>query len=399
VRAGTAFANAFLVAFLLDAALTVLDGVTSLFGSAPLTGPRNAVASIVFWCAPLVLVLALFSSRLPKRALLPLALGTWWLNLGALPLGPMLHGPLLQDVGLGSLQASLALPALVWIRRSSGGAAWLFREAFLPPVKPRRRAVLVLILLGLPMLGALLLAVVAVLSIERATGGFVRFASSGLTLDERHYRREGREVLLIGMSHVGRRGVYDGLLRQADRTPTVVLEEGVTDTKGLLPRVDHLAPVAVELGLDLQPRAAEMIGAPTAEDAVAAIEIEHADLDVSTFRPSTLEFLGPSLRLMADPRDAIALRALQDLMAAPEWRSIYAGVMEDLLTKRNDLLLDHIDTALAHYERVVVPWGVLHLPGIEAGLLARRFELASRAPRSFLPYRELARVVTRMDEP
>ena len=400
MKAALAFVNVFLAAFGLDVALTLLDGAMKLAGGAPVGAPRAVVAGLVFWGAFPLLLLALFSSRLPKRVLLPLALGTLWLNLGALPLGPTLHGPLQLDIGLGLLQALFALPALHWIRRRSRGARWWFSEGLLPTPRPSRCWAVALAVLGIPIGLAALAGGCAVYVADRATGGFIGFGASGLTLDERHYRRGDAEVLLIGMSHVGKKGVYEALLRQADRTPTVVLEEGVTDEQGLLPREPHLEPLALELGLDLQPRAAAMIGGSAdgeAED--GALQIEHADVDLSVFRPSTLEFLRLGLRLTAAPSDAAARRALQALVEGPDARDVYAGLIEDVIELRNRHLLERIDEALERHPRVIVPWGALHLAGVEAGLFERGFELASSEPRSFLPYGALARALSRAAAP
>jgi hypothetical protein len=401
VKAVLAFVNGFLAAFGLDVALTVLDGVLKLAGAAPLGATRAFLAGLVFWCAPVLLLLALLSSRLPKRTLLPLALGTLWVNLGALPLGPALAGPLQLDVGLGLVQGLFALPALLWIRRRSGGTSWWLSERWLPAARPRRRWAVALAVLAVPLGLALLAAGCAVVVADRATGGFIGFGASGLTLDERHYRRDDSEVRLIGMSHVGRKGVYGALLAQADRTPTIVLEEGVTDEQGLLPREPHLEPLALELGLDLQPSAAEMTGAAAddGDEADDALQIEHADVDLGTFRPSTIEFLRLGLRLTADPADAEVRSELQGLVGGPDAREVYAGLIEDVIELRNRHLLERIDAALERAPRVIVPWGALHLAGIEAGLLARGFTLAASEPRSFLPYGALGRVLTRTAGP
>ena len=401
MKAALAFVNGFLAAFGLDVALTLLDGALKLAGAASLGAPRAVVAGLVFWCALPLLLLALLSSRLPKRALLPLGLGTLWVNLGALPLGPALHGPLQLDIGLGLVQGLFALPALRWVRRQSGGTAWWFSERLLPAPRPRRRGAVALALLAVPIALGALAAGCTLYVADRATGGFIGFGASGLTLDERHYRRGDSEVRLIGMSHVGKKGVYEDLLRQADRTRTVVLEEGVTDAQGLLPREPHLEPLALELGLDLQPRAAEMIGGPAdGEDGEdGALVIEHADLDLSAFRPSTIEFLRLGLRLTAVPADDEARRALQELLGGPDAREVYAGLIEDVIHLRNRHLLERIDEALARHARVIVPWGALHLAGVEAGLYERGFELASSQPRSFLPYGALARALTRTAAP
>ena len=164
-----AFANAFLCAFLLDCALTVVDGLTSALGATPLRGARDVIAGFVFWGALLLALVATFASRLPRLRLLLLAAGTWWVNLDAPPLGPLLPGPV-RDVVLGLVQAALAAPALHWIRRESGGSAWLFRERFLPPARPGRRRALALALVAAPLVLALGAAGCAVYVVECQIG-------------------------------------------------------------------------------------------------------------------------------------------------------------------------------------------------------------------------------------
>lgn len=393
-----AFANAFLCAFGLDCALTVVDGVTRLLGAAPLVEARNLVAWTVFWAAPLLALVALFSLRLPRGPLLLLAFGTGWMNLGAPPLAGWLEGALATDLALGLVQAALAWPALRWIRRHSEGSAWLLRERFLPAARPRRRGRLAIAVAAVPLALLLGAAGCAVLVAERATGGFIGFGLAGVSFDERRYTRGDREVVLVGMSHVGRRGVYDALLHQADGTPTVVLAEGVTDRHGLLPREQPLEPFAADLGLDLQPDAEAMTEAAAGDGDAGddAVEIEHADVDVSAFRPSTLEFLRLAFRLTAEPGNREARAAIEALLGGPDAAAVYRGLVADVLDERNAHVLARIDGALERRPRVVVPWGALHLAGIEAGLLERGFALASSEPRSFLPYRALAKALRRM---
>jgi hypothetical protein len=397
VTFSAAFANAFLCAFLLDCALTVADGLTSALGATPLRGARDVIAGFVFWGALLLALVATFASRLPRLRLLLLAAGTWWVNLDAPPLGPLLPGPV-RDVVLGLVQAALAAPALHWIRRESGGSAWLFRERFLPPARPGRRRALALALVAAPLVLALGAAGCAVYVAERATGGFVGFGAGGISFDERRYTQGDREVVLVGMSHIGRKGVYDALLHPADGTPTLVLAEGVTDVQGLLPSLwQDLDPLAEDLGLALQPNVEDMIGeAPGAQEALdELVEVEHADLDLSAFRPTTVEILRLVFRILAEPGDGEARAELEALLAQPDGPDAWRDFLDDVLEKRNAHVLERIDEALERRPRVVVPWGALHLPGIEAGLYERGFELASSEPRSFLPYRALIGLVAR----
>jgi hypothetical protein len=255
------------------------------------------------------------------------------------------------------------------------------------------------VLLAAPLVVVLGAAGCAVYVAERATGGFVGFGADGIRFDERRYTRGDREVVLVGLSHVGRKGVYDALLRPTDDTPTVVLAEGVTDTQGLLPRRSMgLDPLAEDLGLAMQPEVEAMIGPPPGEAGAAPsdlVEVEHADLDVSAFRPTTVEILRLAFRIVAEPGDEEARTELEALLQRPDAANAWRDFLDDVLEKRNAHVLERVDEALERRARVVVPWGALHLTGIEAGLLERGFVLASSEPRSFLPYRAVIALLAR----
>ena len=397
MSAALALANLFVAAYLLDGGLSLLDGALHFVGLAGLHAAREWVAAVVFYAAPVLLLVSLVSSQLPARLLAPLALGVLWLNLGALPVAGWLPANL-RDVALSGVQLALAAPTLLWLR-SRG--AWRFEARILPPPRPRRALLAAgLLALGLPVLAAGLLLAGGIVLTERATAGFVSFGWSGVRFDERHYAHGDREVQLVGMGHIGRRGVYDALLARPDDKPTVILAEGVTDEHRLLPSAGHQQAMALALGLDAQPPPEEMIGTDDADDSVpaAAPAIENADLDVSAFRPSTLDFLRLAFRIDADPSDRAARRRLEALVRRGDAHALYRSIAEDVLDKRNQHLLERIDAALPRYARVVVPWGVLHLADIEAGLFERGFELTSRETRSFLSYAALLQLVARMQE-
>ena len=64
---------------------------------------------------------------------------------------------------------------------------------------------------------------------------------------------------------------------------------------------------------------------------------------------------------------------------ADEEPEIWNSLMEDILVRRNEHLIAAIDSNLAAYQRIVIPWGALHLPTIEAAIGERGFEQVSSA--------------------
>jgi uncharacterized protein YbaP (TraB family) len=50
----------------------------------------------------------------------------------------------------------------------------------------------------------------------------------------------------------------------------------------------------------------------------------------------------------------------------------------DVVDRRNEHLVGEIERALGEYDRVVVPWGALHLPGVEQTVLSWGYAETSR---------------------
>ncbi len=61
-------------------------------------------------------------------------------------------------------------------------------------------------------------------------------------------------------------------------------------------------------------------------------------------------------------------------------------VMKDILDARNERLTAEIDDSLKSYRRVIVPWGALHLKGVEAWLREREFEQSGEVERKAMSF-------------
>ena len=113
-----------------------------------------------------------------------------------------------------------------------------------------------------------------------------------------------------------------------------------------------------------------------------------ADVDVSTFSPDTISFLDTAAQIWnADDVLAALLEASSDpALADPE---LLENLQLELLDDRNTQLVVHIFDAIEEYQRVVVPWGALHLPAIEAAVIERGYTLASSGRHSLISWSAL----------
>ena len=252
-------------------------------------------------------------------------------------------------------------------------------------------------LASVPVALAMLSLFAADAKMSHSTAGFARLAPKGLYMVERVYRRGDQTVRLARMIHVGDKEYYDDVAGSVVPGRTIVLAEGVTDDKGKLrDKVDY-GKVANLLGLTsqhelqfagrfideeafeaslLRPREEKGKGKPGPAD------ILRADVDVSAFRPETILFLnaiGEHLKENASPVEGImSLNAWAEKNVTPP---MYEVIMDDILHRRNKVLLGHMDKALQRYDTVVVPWGALHMKEIEAEVLKRGFVLQEERKR------------------
>jgi hypothetical protein len=233
--------------------------------------------------------------------------------------------------------------------------------------------------------------VLLVTSIEVGTHGFVAFDRAGVSLDDRSYARGDREVRLVGMMHVGEEASYREVVTSFSVPSTVVLEEGVTDRSGLLEAPLSYDGVAGVLGLAPQDDLSTYLNDPETEQAPEWPVLRHADLDLADFDPETVAWLGRAQAVWDAEGLGQALR--EALRASSERPEVLAAVQRDVFERRNEHLLAELDAALVEYERVVIPWGALHLPALEAGLIERGFRPSASQRRRLLSWRTVGRAL------
>jgi hypothetical protein len=394
------FANLFLILFFADGFLSLLDELASLLAPVvPLTLFRMQVANSVMVLAVILYLCLGIDRRLPKRLFLPLIAFLFAVPLMAW-IFPVLGSSHLYAVVMSAIQ--VGVPPLLIARYRDGKdpgvtlPSWRFEGPFFSAKNTLIFAGVSVIVL--PVVAAALTLSLADVWALQNTAGFIRVTPRGLYMTERLYRRGSKTVRLTGMVHVGEKQYYEDVARVPVTGRTVVLAEGVTDKKKVLQNRFDYREVAGYLGLTSQEKmifAGRVIDEKALDAPAAAAsgtpDILLADMDLGLFRPETLLFLnqvGKHLRENPSFVDAaLKLNRWAEKNITPE---MYQVIMDDILTRRNQVLLGYLDRALKSYDVVVVPWGALHMKGIEEGVLKRGFVPQGEQKRLSVDFKRVA---------
>lgn len=368
--------RAFIQIFAAALALDALLGLAAAWP--PVAVVRPFVTAVAVGLAVIVYGGAAFTRNVGVWPVLA-AIYVAWAAIGAgFPLPFVWPAGATAAIAAGEL--ALALGTWVSLRRRDvrgGGFSW-----------GRCAGLALLAVAGLPLLFAAGLATAGAQAVEARTAGYVKVRAHGLLLEEREFTRDDRRVRLIGMMHIGNREFYEHVHRSLPGDgPTVVLLEGVTDREGVLRNRFSYGKIANLLGLSSQETSALQRGvAEKRPDAPAKVDYQSADVDVASFSALTRECLRALGAVLSDPTRETFLRVFGEADSPLQRPEANAAVTRDLLENRNAHLLGEIRRALAQYGVVVVPWGALHLPDIEAALLAQGFRETRRAERPVIAW-------------
>lgn len=401
-----AFANLFLTLFLFDGIVSLLDElIILLFSTSLLTLLRQPLALLVaVLVIPLFIGLAI-NQRLPKRIFLPQIAFIIWSFTSLWPL-PAIIGYQPTALLAAAVQVLLGMLPYVMVRRRLRKRWELRRDLFVRPTFNRRYFIkfIATSLISLPFVLLLTGWLIACSLVYHQSGGFVRLATDGLYMVERDYVREGKTIRLSSMIHVGDRAFYDEMARVKGTGRTVILAEGVTDRDNRLVHAFDYMGLAGVLGLSSQ-ESMTMDGRlltanefDTPEFVAAGQnhpDIIMADLDISDFNVVTINFfntLGIHLRdgeSFVDGFKSFLLWSNENMTPA-----MNATITADIIDKRNDAVDAWLTKVLGYYDTVLIPWGALHMPGIEQAVIKRGFQLSSSEERrsidfTAVPYREV----------
>lgn len=395
------FANLFLTLFLLDGIISVTDELCILFSLGPFfSGVRTLVALVVIVMAiPLYLALGI-DQRLPKRIFLPLLLLLFWSAVGSW-LFPELAENGIYGLLLSSVQVLLCfLPLSHFHCRGRFGLQLpedLFRAPFFSSKNTLIFVAVNLVVIPLAMV-PIVLSTANALIVDK-TAGFVHLTPAGLSMTERVYRLDSKTIRLVGMIHVGEKEFYDDLFKPAAAGRTIVLAEGVTDDQNLLRTSPDYGKMAGFIGLTSQKTMrfkgrlidADELDEPGFKPGKAGTaDVVRADVDVSTFAPSTRLFLDQVGRLMKESSSLV--QAMQSINAWAEKNvtpEISKNIMDDILHRRNSVVNQYLGRALSRYDMIIIPWGALHMAEIEAAVLKRGFVLQDQQSRVSIDFRKL----------
>lgn len=392
------FINFFLIAYTLDAALSTVDDLSAVLSGTHLLGPvRNPVGLAVFFlCIPVYLSLGI-DSRLPKRALLPPLLLALWAGFGSLPLPQLFDDHRRVLLGVSLVQLGLAAYAFVSVRRVAGH--WLLPRAFFArPVFRLRNTVWFAsanVVLA-PLVCALLLALTAYVYLQVNTAGFIRVGADGLYLQERSYTRDDQTIHLVAMVHIGSREYYDEVSDYLSNGNSVVLAEGVTDRTKLIRNFPSYSKFANLIGLDTQQNMTlqgrfvepEQMG-DNAEESDEPV-IVRADIDSRELSEDALTFIRHVGELLNDNQTfAEGFKTYTKWYSRNMTPEKEKAVMNEIVDGRNAVLLGHLDEALQHYDTIVIPWGALHMPGLEQAILKKGFTPGESTLRLAVEYGQL----------
>jgi hypothetical protein len=387
------FANIFLVAYAVDAAVSLVG--LALPEASAFSGVQRSLASFVYLGALVCIPLVAISARLPMPMLLTLCMSVFWLSTGGVPL-PLTFAPDASlPVVLTLLQCSFALAAFFRVRQLNRGSGWFLEDD--AETGPRfsfahsLRFIATIALIVTPLvLGYILLSLAT--WIEVGTERFVRVNLTGVQLSDRLYTKDEKQIRLVGMMHLGEDETYRALAESFVSENTIVLEEGVSDRDGIFTDPISYDKLARSLGLRAQRSIGEYLSPLAADDPRAEWPvIQNADVDAQAFSPETVAYLGLAAGVWSSDDPLLAfLEIYRDTLEHPDNSKL---LIHDVIELRNQHLLAEIERALPIYERVIVPWGALHLPQIERDMLALGFIFEDETLRQVIAWETLSRAL------
>ena len=395
------FANFYIIIFLFDSGLSLVDEVLAIYGSSyPLfSNGRLLVAFTVIALSVVVYACLGIDRRLPKRVFLPMTLYITWCSVAMWPLSGVIDRaslPLIASVG----QVAIGLLAMALLR----GRVLLPREIFQQSSFSLRNtlgfiAIIVLLTPVVLIYGGLAL---ASFYLEEQTAGFLRISPVGIYMAERSYNRDAKEIRLAGMIHIGKEEYYENLAGSLSTEATIILTEGVTDRQHLLENNFNYSKLAGVIGLSSQDKMqidgnlvdlddpGQMAGGGEEKP-----DIAWADIDLSRFDPQTVEFLNAIGRTLFSGKPLMEALTEYSVWANENMTpQRVAGIMADIIDKRNEAVIASLSKSLQHYDTIIIPWGAMHMPAIEAAILEQGFKPGAKKQRMSLdfrtlPYREL----------
>jgi hypothetical protein len=365
--------------FLLDGVVSFTDDSLTLLGWLhPLSALRGLTSFFALLVVVGVYVLIGLTPMVPKRLFLPIPAFVLVTTLGVLPLAiyyferlPLISWGLSAcqvTVGLAILHVCQGKPVFRWPlvpvdRLGTRSFSWLNLSVF----------VLVNVLVLLPAIVFYVFLCTA-LTVGHFSDGFMALRPGGLSVQVRRYvRHDGKTIELFPMAHVADARFYHKV-SQTFPTNSIILMEGVTDDKNLLTNKISYRRMAKSLGLSEQRQ----------EFVPSRGEIVDADVDVDVFSRDTIDFL--NLVMLVHAR-GLTPENLQKVMQYSPPAHLDEELINDLLRKRNQHVVEQIQSHLSESDNIMVPWGVAHMPGIAREIQKAGFRLDQSQEYTLIQFR------------
>ncbi len=392
--------NLFLILFLTDGVLSLLGELVATVYSGPIISALQHPFGFALLLLSLILYIGLgIDRRLPKRIFLPQIVFVFVCFVAMLGFSGLFEQTV-PRVLVAALQLLLGVLPLLYLRKATGKSLLMTRQMLSPPVFSfgNTLSFFAVNVLLLPLLLVVLGFSTASYFITEQSGGFMRLSPYGLYMGERVYGLENKTIRLVSMVHVGEQGYYEGLVESIFPGRTIVLAEGVTDKDNLLQHKFSYGNLAELFGLASQEKMRfkgkeidpDQIGGNGGEgDQNGTLHIARADIDIGEFQSQTIEFLDAlGQHLMNSPSAGEGLKAFNAWVQEHMTPAMNQAIMDDILFKRNREVIGHMEKARQRYDTIVIPWGALHMPGIEEAVLEEGFLLQKSYERLSIDFRK-----------
>jgi hypothetical protein len=394
------FANFFLILFLADGIVSFLNEMLVVYPNTTLLSGIRCISSwaVIAVSIPFYVCLGI-DKRLPKAIFLPQLMFVFWSVFQLWPL-PVMLDRTGYALPMAFGQILLGAFPLLYFRINTKKHLLLPPEMFSSPFFKLKHTVLFFVvhLAMLPLILIYMAVAVASLQLDKKTGGYACLRPDGMHMVEKIYRRDNKEIRLASMIHIADKAYFDDVIESIPSQGTIVLAEGISDRYHQLATRFSYGELARNLGLTSQENMAfqgkliEAVDIPhaasTAENGV--YHIIRADIDIDDFNPKTIEFM-----------KIIGSTLLSDTSISEGMRTYFAWVrensphftpqiiMNDILYRRNQEVINHMESVLAHYDTIIIPWGALHMPGIEAAVLHKGFLLFNTRERIGIDFKKM----------
>jgi hypothetical protein len=102
------------------------------------------------------------------------------------------------------------------------------------------------------------------------------------------------------------------------------------------------------------------------------VQMVWADLDVEEFATNTIDFLNLVMLIHSKGVNVETVLMLMEFSPPPD---VQEQLFDDVLSKRNQHLVEEIQSRLAQSDNIIVPWGAAHMPGIAREIQKAGFHL------------------------